>query len=193
MTTSNFDLIIIGGGPAGYVAAERASDGGMKVALFEENKLGGVCLNEGCIPTKTMLYSAKLLDRAAHGAPYGVTVENARLDHQAVMKRKEKVVKTLVSGVASRMKSKNVAVISGEAVISGKTDSGFAVISGGGIYEARKLLIASGSQAVTPPIEGLVESLESGYAMTSREALSINSPKIEGLHFLPPKNIFSIN
>jgi dihydrolipoamide dehydrogenase len=169
----DFDLIIIGGGPAGYVAAERASDGGMSVALFEKNKLGGVCLNEGCIPTKTMLYSAKLLDGASHGAPYGVTAENARIDHSAVMKRKEKVVKILAGGVASKMKSKNVAVIPGEAVVSGKTDSGFAVISGGRRYEARRLLIASGSRAVIPPIEGAAEALKSGYAVTSGEALSM--------------------
>jgi dihydrolipoamide dehydrogenase len=173
MTAANFDLIIIGGGPAGYVAAERASDGGMSVALFEKNKLGGVCLNEGCIPTKTMLYSAKLLDGIAHGAPYGVTAENARLDHRAVMKRKEKVVKVLAGGVASRMKSKNVAVVYGEASVSGKTDFGFTVTSDGQKYEARKLLIASGSQALIPPIEGLAESLESGYAATSREALAM--------------------
>ncbi|MDR1511033.1 MAG: dihydrolipoyl dehydrogenase [Synergistaceae bacterium] len=172
---SKFDLIIIGGGPAGYVAAERASDGGMSVALFDMNKLGGVCLNEGCIPTKTMLYSAKLLDGAVHGAPYGVIAENARLDHQAVMKRKDKVVKILSAGLAFKMKAKNVTVIYGKAAISGKTDFGFAVTSDGQIYEARKLLIASGSQSVTPPIEGIAESLASRYAITSREALAMTA------------------
>jgi dihydrolipoamide dehydrogenase len=171
----DFDLIIIGGGPAGYVAAERASDGGMSVALFEKRKLGGVCLNEGCIPTKTMLYSAKLLDEARHGAPYGVIADNARLDHGAVMKRKEKVLKILGTGLASKMRAKNITVIPSEAAICGKTDSGFVVTGGGQKYEGRKLLIATGSQAIIPPIEGISDALGSGYAVTSGEALALSA------------------
>lgn len=73
-----YDLIIIGGGPAGYLAAERASKGGIKTLLIEERYLGGVCLNEGCIPTKTLLYSAKILEGAKHGFKYGVEVKISR-------------------------------------------------------------------------------------------------------------------
>ena len=100
-----YDLIILGGGPAGYNAAERAAHGGLKTLLFEERALGGVCLNEGCIPTKTLLYSAKILDYAHHGEAYGVTVTGASLDHAKVVDRKDKVVKTLVSGVGAKMKA----------------------------------------------------------------------------------------
>ena len=80
-----YDLIVMGGGPAGYNAAERAAHSGMKTLLFEERALGGVCLNEGCIPTKTLLYSAKILDYAHHGEAYGVTVTGASLDHSKVV------------------------------------------------------------------------------------------------------------
>ena len=111
MADNRFDIIIIGGGPGGYNAAERAAYGRLKTALFEERALGGVCLNEGCIPTKTLLYSAKILDYANHGEKYGVTVEGAKLDHAKVVDRKDRVVKTLVSGVAAKMKNAGVTVI----------------------------------------------------------------------------------
>ena len=94
-----YQLAIIGGGPGGYVAAEKAAKAGLSVILFERKELGGVCLNEGCIPTKTLLYSAKLYDYARHADKYGVAVEGASLDFGAVMKRKEKVVKKLVGGI----------------------------------------------------------------------------------------------
>ena len=121
------DLIIIGGGPGGYNAAERAAHAGMSVILFEERSLGGVCLNEGCIPTKTLLYSAKILDYAHHGEAYGVTVEGAKLDHAKVIDRKAKVVKTLVSGVAAKMKGAGVKVVNGTAKVTGKNANSFTV------------------------------------------------------------------
>jgi dihydrolipoamide dehydrogenase len=80
-----FDLMIIGGGPAGYVAAERAGHKGLKVLLFEKKAMGGVCLNEGCIPTKTMLYSAKTYENALHGDKYGVFADNVRFDYSISM------------------------------------------------------------------------------------------------------------
>ncbi|MCL1794332.1 MAG: FAD-dependent oxidoreductase, partial [Oscillospiraceae bacterium] len=99
-----YDLIIIGGGPAGYNAAERAAHGGMKVLLAEKKALGGVCLNEGCIPTKTLLYSAKIYDYAKNGEHYGVSFAGAKIDQPYVINRKEKVVKSLVAGVAAKLK-----------------------------------------------------------------------------------------
>ena len=84
-----FDLIIIGGGPAGYVAAERAGKKGLSVALFEKKAMGGVCLNEGCIPTKTLLYSAKTYENAIHGNKYGITCENVTFDFKKIMSRKK--------------------------------------------------------------------------------------------------------
>ena len=103
----NFDLIVLGGGPAGYLAAERAAQGGMKVAVFEKKALGGVCLNEGCIPSKALLNSAKVYEYAAHGEKYGVTATGVAIDHAAVVARKNKVVKQLVTGVGMTMKKLN--------------------------------------------------------------------------------------
>lgn len=170
-----YDLIIIGGGPAGYNAAERASHGGMKTLLFEERELGGVCLNEGCIPTKTLLYSAKVLDYAHHSEQYGVSVSGASLDHKKVVARKNKVVKTLVSGVGAKMKGAGVTVVRGRALVTGRTSGGFAVSCDGESYEAAKLLICAGSEAVIPPIPGLREAVASGLALTNREVLDIET------------------
>lgn len=175
MADNRFDIIIIGGGPGGYNAAERAAHGGLKTALFEERALGGVCLNEGCIPTKTLLYSAKILDYANHGEKYCVTVEGAKLDHAKVVDRKDRVVKTLVSGVAAKMKNAGVTVINGTAKIKEKTPAGFIVECGGEMYEAANLLICTGSEAVIPPIPGLREAYEAGFAVTNREILDIRT------------------
>ena len=175
MADNRFDIIIIGGGPGGYNAAERAAHGGLKTALFEERALGGVCLNEGCIPTKTLLFSAKILDYANHSEKYGVTVEGAKLDHAKVVDRKDRVVKTLVSGVAAKMKNAGVTVINGTAKIKEKTPAGFIVECGGEMYEAANLLICTGSEAVIPPIPGLREAYEAGFAVTNREILDIRT------------------
>ena len=96
------DLLIIGGGPAGYVAAERAGHKGLSVILFEKKSLGGVCLNEGCIPTKTMLYSAKTYENALHGDKYGIFADNVRFDYEKIVARKNKVVRKLVAGVKTK-------------------------------------------------------------------------------------------
>ncbi|MBR2848678.1 MAG: dihydrolipoyl dehydrogenase [Clostridia bacterium] len=173
-----YDLIVLGGGPAGYNAAERAAHGGMKTLLFEERALGGVCLNEGCIPTKTLLYSAKIYDYAHHGEAYGVTVTGASIDHAKVVDRKEKVVRTLVSGIGAKMKGAGVTVVPATAVITGKTAEGFTVKSGEETYTAKQLLICTGSSAAVPPIPGLKESVESGFAVTNREILDLKvAPK----------------
>ena len=173
-----FDLIIMGGGPAGYNAAERAAKSGLKTVLFEERALGGVCLNEGCIPTKTLLNSAKIYESVVHGAPYGVKVEGASIDHATVVDRKDKVVKTLVSGVGAKMKGAGVKVVNGTAKIVGKCAAGFAVECAGEKYEAARLLICTGSEASVPPITGLREAVASGLAVTNREILDIKeAPK----------------
>lgn len=166
-----FDLAILGGGPAGYVAAEKAAKGGMSVVLFEKRELGGVCLNEGCIPTKTLLYSAKLFDYARHGDKYGVSVSDASLDFPAVMKRKEKVVKKLVGGVRVRMREAAVEVVKENAFIEGAVPGGFLVSAGDGRYEAAKLLVCTGSEAAVPPIPGVSESTA---IVTNRELLGLS-------------------
>ena len=175
MAETKFDLIVLGGGPGGYNAAERAAKAGLKTAVCEERALGGVCLNEGCIPTKTLLYSAKIFDYAHHGEKYGVTVEGAKIDHAKVVDRKDKVVKTLVSGVAAKMKGAGVQVINGTAKIAGKSADGFAVECGGATYTAAKLLVCTGSEAVVPPIPGLRDSYAAGLAVTNREILDLRT------------------
>ncbi len=169
-----YDLLIIGGGPAGYRAAERAGHKGLNVCLFEARSLGGVCLNEGCMPTKTLLYSAKIYDYAKGGGEkYGVTATGAKIDHAKVVARKDKVVKTLVSGVGMQMKGAKVTVVSAAAKCAGKNAEGFVVTAGGKEYVGKKLLIASGSVAAVPPIPGLKEAVAAGVALTNREILDL--------------------
>lgn len=164
-----YDIAIVGGGPAGYTAAERAGKAGLSVVLFEKNALGGVCLNEGCIPTKTLLYSAKVLETVKQAAKYAVLAENCSFDLQKIVARKNKVVKKLTAGIRMKMKDAGVDVVTGEAFIEGKSDDGktFYVTVGDERYEAGRLLLCTGSEAVLPPVPGL----QSFAYWTSREAL----------------------
>ena len=166
-----YDLIVIGGGPAGYLAAERAGHAGLNTLLIEKRFIGGVCLNEGCIPSKALLYSAKLYDGAAHGDKYGITVKDIKLDHKFVVNRKNKVVNTLVSGIKAKLKKNKVTVVMAEAKITGRTAEGFTVTAGGETYVGSELIISTGSVPVTPPIPGVKEGLESGFVVTNREIL----------------------
>lgn len=166
-----YDLIIIGGGPAGYVAAERAGHKGLKVLLFEKNKMGGVCLNEGCIPTKTILYSAKTYENALHGDKYGVYGENIRFDFGKIMARKNKVVRKLVAGVESKMKMNHVTVVKGDAYINGRSNQGIEVSCNGESYRGANLLICTGSEAFVPPIPGIAEAGD--LILTNREILDL--------------------
>ena len=170
-----YDLIILGGGPAGYNAAERAAEEGLKTLLFEGRALGGVCLNEGCIPTKTLLYSAKIYDYAKHGPEYGVTFDGAKIDHKAVVERKGRVVKMLVGGIGAALKKAGVTVVSENAKITGRDGEGFTVTAAGTEYKGKKLLVCTGSTAAVPPIPGLRESVASGFAKTNREILEMTT------------------
>ena len=168
-----FDIAIIGGGPGGYVAAEKAGKNGLRTILFEKKELGGVCLNEGCIPTKTLLYSAKLYDNARKSEKYGVRVEGAELDYKKMTDRKTKVMRKLVAGIGLRMRNAGVEVVKAEATIEGRTPEGTLRISAGdNIYEARNVLICTGSETFIPPITGLDMSTNEAL-VTSRELLSL--------------------
>lgn len=162
------DVAIIGGGPAGYTAAERAAHAGLSVILFEKNALGGVCLNEGCIPTKTLLYSAKMYDTVKSAAKYAVKADNPEFDLPKIIARKNKVVKKLVAGIRMKMTGGGVETVNGEAVIKGRAEDGTVTIAcNDSLYEAAHLLLCTGSEAIVPPIPGLRET----EYWTNREAL----------------------
>ncbi len=169
-----YDLIIIGGGPGGYVAAERAGRAGLSVALFEKDKLGGVCLNEGCIPSKALLNSAKLYRHAVDSAAFGVKAETVTYDQAAVIKRKKKVVRRLVAGVKNQMAEAGVELIGAQAVIQPKKGDSFCVEADGQLYEGKKLILATGSEPVILPLPGIRESLGES-VVTNREILDLES------------------
>ncbi len=168
-----YDLIVIGAGPGGYLGAERAGHAGLATLLIEKRSLGGVCLNEGCIPSKAFLNSAKIADYAKHGEKYGVLAENVVLDHETVVKRKNKVVRVLVAGVSMKMKKSNVTVVKEEAVITGRSPEGFQVKAGDTVYTAKRLMVATGSVPAMPPIPGLNEGYRNSFVLTNREILDI--------------------
>lgn len=163
-----YDVAIIGGGPAGYTAAERAAKGGLSTILFEKNALGGVCLNEGCVPTKTLLYSAKTYDNIRHASKYAVKAENSSFDLGKIIARKNKVVKKLTAGIRMKMTEAGATVVNAEASIEGRAEDGtLTIVAADTRYEAANLLICTGSETVIPPIPGLSETAY----WTSREAL----------------------
>ena len=143
----SYDVIVIGGGPGGYVAAIRAAQLGKKTAVVEKDKPGGRCLNYACIPAKTMLYTAELFDHARNGASYGVTVEGASLDWKALGKRRAKVSESLAGGVKMLWDKNKVTMIEGEGSLAG--DGGVKV--GDDAYEAGAVLLATGSVAMAIP------------------------------------------
>ena len=158
-----YQVAIIGGGPAGYTAAEAAARAGLSVVLFEKRALGGVCLNEGCIPTKTLLYSAKVYDTARHAQKYAVSVQESAFDLPKIVARKQKVVRKLVLGIKSRLTAAGVTMVTGEAEVVDKSH----VKCGEELYECDNLLLCAGSETFIPPIPGV----ESVPYWTHRDAL----------------------
>ena len=155
---NKFFLAIIGGGPAGYTAAERASKAGKDVVLFEQNAVGGTCLNVGCIPTKSLLYGAKQYYNATHAQRYGVTAENVSFDFAAMQKRKTIVVRKLVAGIKQRLNNEHCTLVSGAATVVSRTDQSVTIRCNEEIYEADNLLICTGSTNFVPPIPGIQDN-----------------------------------
>ncbi|WP_276774741.1 dihydrolipoyl dehydrogenase [Porphyromonas endodontalis] len=183
------DLIILGGGPAGYTAAERAARGGLNTLLIEKRALGGVCLNEGCIPTKTLLYSAKIWHLAEDAKKYGIEASADQFLMDKVNARKNKVVRKLVAGIKGKMTNAGVTVVTGEGeILPPTTPEEYSVKVGEETYTAPRLLLASGSETFVPPIPGLntVDYWTSREALESKElpkSIAIIGGGVIGMEF----------
>ena len=167
-----YDIIVIGGGPGGYVAAIKASQLGAKVALIEKEVVGGICLNHGCIPTKTLLKNVKVYKTIKDAGLFGVNIKGeVTIDWTKMIARKNDVVKQLTGGVSFLLKKNNVDVYYGY----GEALSAHEVKVNDEILKTKKLIIATGSSAIVPPIPGVKEAYEKGFVVTSRELLNIKA------------------
>ncbi len=156
--TASFDLIIIGSGPGGYVAAIRGAQLGMKVAIVERDKLGGICLNWGCIPTKALLRSAEVYRNFQHAKDFGLSAEGVKFDSEAVVQRSRRVAAKLSGGVAMLMKKNKITIIEGEARLERGGGAPKVIVNKDGadaVYEARHVLLATGARAREAPASGL--------------------------------------
>ena len=159
MASENFDLIVIGGGPGGYVAAIRAAQLGMKTAVVEREHLGGICLNWGCIPTKALLRTSDIYHLFQRAEEFGLKADNVRFDIEAIVKRSRKVAGRLSGGVGHLLKKNKVTVIDGEAKLEKGSKAPKVVVKGkdgkSAAYEAKHVILATGARARTIPSAGL--------------------------------------
>lgn len=177
----NYDILVLGGGPGGYVAAIKAAQEGKKVALVEHEVVGGICLNHGCIPTKAMLRSSKTYDLVKNAKTYGIKLDEKSVDFDLgqIVKRKDGVVKQLTNGVSFLLKKNKVDVYNGYGEVLNKNE----IKVNDETIKAKNLIIATGGTAIVPPIPGAKEAYEKGFAVTSRELLNVTKP---------PKNLVVI-
>lgn len=170
---NTFDIAVIGAGPGGYTAAEKAARAGKSVVLFEERELGGTCLNRGCIPTKALLRSAEAYHSAKHSTDLGVSTIGVTLDHAVMQTRKSQVVTTLREGIQTLMDKSGVSVVTARATITGPG----AIEAAGETYHADNIIIATGSAPATPPIEGI----HSPGVYTSDDLLADDAPELSSI------------
>ena len=156
---SDFDLIVVGSGPGGYVAAIRAAQLGMKTAIVEREALGGICLNWGCIPTKALLKTGEVYELLGHLKDYGVAAERPAFDFTKVVERSRKVASQLNSGVGFLMKKNKIEVIEGSARLEKASPAPKVVVAlkagGSRTVQARSVILATGARARTVPAIGL--------------------------------------
>lgn len=164
-----YDIAVIGGGPGGYVAAIRAAQAGASVCLVEQERIGGTCLNHGCIPTKALYATARLLHGVRRAGSHGIETGPVRFDFARAMARKSAVVEQLVGGVGQLLKGNGVDVYSGRAVLEGAGSIRWAFPGGNGRLQARKIILASGARAAAPPILQPDQKI----ILTSREILDM--------------------
>ncbi len=165
------DVAVIGAGPGGYVAALRAAQLGARTVVVERDRIGGVCLNWGCIPTKTLLRTAEVLQLAREAKDYGVMVADVRLDWAAAQKRKDAIVRRLTGGVSSLLQKAGVAVVAGEARLVSPRVIEVAGQSASETITAAKVIIATGSRPAPLPIPGL----DGPDVLTSDGALALDA------------------
>lgn len=151
------DIIIIGGGPGGYVAAIRAAQLGLNVTVIEKDKLGGTCLNRGCIPTKALYRNAEILNILENIDEFGINISDYSINVAKVQDRKNKIVHTLVSGVEQLLKANKVEVISGEATLKDKNTVTVKTADGVHDITTKNIIIATGSVPYMPKIKGIEE------------------------------------
>ena len=155
MSNFQYDLLIIGAGPGGYEAAFFAQELGMKVAVVEKDKVGGTCLNRGCIPTKALMHSSDVYRDAAHGAEVGVEVSGLKANRARIGERKDEVLDTLRGGISGLLKKKKIDLIEGTATVAEPNTVCVTTSQGGSlIVTADKILVATGSRPFMPPIPG---------------------------------------
>ena len=167
MSTSEFDLIIIGGGPGGYVAAIRAAQLGLRVVVVERDKLGGICLNWGCIPSKSLLQNASVVETIRHASDFGVQIQSFSLDFSAAIARSRTVVNKLLKGIEFLMKKNKIEVIKGDATLTARDR--VEVQPEGRALTAKNIIIATGARARS--ISGL--AIDGRQVISSREALEL--------------------
>lgn len=168
-----YDVAILGGGPGGYVAAIKAAQLGARVVLIEKERLGGLCLNWGCIPTKTLLITARHYRDLLRSEEFGITgadLSNAKVDWKLLIERKSKVVDKLVGGIQLLFQKNKISYINASGKVIDKNN----IQAGDETIEFDKLIIATGAKGIRPEISGLKEAFESGLAIDSRGALNLD-------------------
>ncbi len=170
----NYDLIILGSGSGGYVAAIKAGQKKLKVAIIEKEAIGGVCLNWGCIPTKSLLKSAKVYNEILNSKDYGIIIEDktqVKPDWKAIVKRKDRIVRRLTGGVKMLLEKNNVDIFIGEGTVLNKNE----VKVNDEILKSKNIILATGASPIFPPIDGIEKAYKDGHLLTSKEILDIDS------------------